>query len=273
MISKFHIPKSPIDRYINSIIYFKGYNPEHVTERVVPDGFIHLIFELDGYERSVFDHVTGESVLTLRDAWLAPMQSNFLTISAHQDSEMIVAQFHPYGVYALLHKSLGVSNEKMLKTSDIEEIDLIQLRTSIIAAENPEKKISILEREVMDSIDESKYPPTFIIEAIHTLRNNAHQKLVDLVQSSGYSRKQFIKLFKKYIGLTPKKYQRILRFNEILKRINEGKFISWVDVSLDCGYFDQAHFIKDFKSFSGMNPTAFLDIHKSTDRINFFPFD
>ena len=105
------------------------------------------------------------------------------------------------------------------------------------------------------------------------MRMNSNQKLMDLVRLSGYSKKQFIQQFKKYIGITPKKYQRILRFNEILKRINEGKFFSWVDVGLDCGYSDLAHFIKDFKAFSGMNPTKFLDVHKTTDRINFFPLD
>ena len=84
--------------------------------------------------------------------------------------------------------------------------------------------------------------------AIHSIQNYSSQiSITDLIQITGYSPKQFIQLFKKYVGLTPKQFHRIMRFNEILKLIKNNETILWTTIAADCGYFDQSHFIRDFK--------------------------
>jgi len=60
------------------------------------------------------------------------------------------------------------------------------------------------------------------------------------------------------IGLTPKVFCRLLRFQEALRLIENGQWISWTDLALDRGYFDHAHFIHDFQAFSGLTPQAYL---------------
>ena len=55
-----------------------------------------------------------------------------------------------------------------------------------------------------------------------------------------------------------KLFCRIQRFQEVLHLIGTGRQVEWADVALTCGYFDQAHFIHDFRTFSGLNPTAYL---------------
>jgi methylphosphotriester-DNA--protein-cysteine methyltransferase len=74
----------------------------------------------------------------------------------------------------------------------------------------------------------------------------------------GLSQRRFIQVFRDEVGLTPKLFCRIQRFQEVLRRIGKGQQFEWVDVALDCGYYDQAHFINDFQAFSGLNPTAYL---------------
>ena len=87
------------------------------------------------------------------------------------------------------------------------------------------------------------------------------------------SQKHLIHLFKKYIGLTPKWYQRILRFNDLLKQIQNKENIAWADIAYRCGYTDQSHFIKEFKHFSGFNPREFIKKEFHQDKPNFFPLD
>ena len=60
------------------------------------------------------------------------------------------------------------------------------------------------------------------------------------------------------VGLTPKHYCRIRRFQRAVTLANCGRHVDWPQVALDCGYFDQAHFINDFRSFSGLTPTRYL---------------
>jgi len=57
--------------------------------------------------------------------------------------------------------------------------------------------------------------------------------------------------------MTPKQYCRIRRFQRALTMTNRGRPVDWTGVALDCGYFDQAHFIHDFRSFAGLTPTAY----------------
>jgi AraC-like DNA-binding protein len=85
----------------------------------------------------------------------------------------------------------------------------------------------------------------------------------------GLSSRRFIQVFSQEVGLSPKLFCRVQRFQRVLRRVHRGVDIDWVAVALGCGYFDQAHFIHDFKEFSGVNPTAYLAAH--TEHLNHVP--
>jgi AraC-like DNA-binding protein len=71
------------------------------------------------------------------------------------------------------------------------------------------------------------------------------------------------------VGLTPKLFCRVRRFQRVLRRIGTGRPVEWAAVAVDCGYFDQAHFIRDFHAFSGINPSAYLA--GRTEHLNHVP--
>jgi AraC-like DNA-binding protein len=80
------------------------------------------------------------------------------------------------------------------------------------------------------------------------------------VKESGYSHRRFIELFRRTLGLTPKLYCRVLRFQEALERGAATRAASWVDVALDAGYSDQAHFNREFLEFAGVTPGQYREI-------------
>jgi len=71
------------------------------------------------------------------------------------------------------------------------------------------------------------------------------------------SHTRLIHLFREHIGLTPKLFCRVRRFRSLLDRIDKGKPIRWAQLAADCGYFDQAHLIRDFRAFSGTTPLEY----------------
>ena len=79
----------------------------------------------------------------------------------------------------------------------------------------------------------------------------------------GLSAKRFIERFKIEVGMTPKRYCRIRRFQRAVTMASRGCHVEWTQVALDCGYFDQAHFIHDFRSFAGLTPTAYQSARTS----------
>ena len=85
----------------------------------------------------------------------------------------------------------------------------------------------------------------------------------------GYSQKHFIAMFRQQVGITPKAYLKIIRFQKAIGEIEEKKEVNWTDISQDCGFYDQAHFIHDFKFFSGFTPEEY--VRRKSDMLNYVP--
>ena len=81
-----------------------------------------------------------------------------------------------------------------------------------------------------------------------------------LAESIGVSQRRFIQLFRDELGLAPKLFGRVQRFQQAIKAIDRRETVDWLDLALSCGYFDQAHFIHDFIEFSSLTPGEYLGL-------------
>jgi AraC-like DNA-binding protein len=97
------------------------------------------------------------------------------------------------------------------------------------------------------------------------------RRLHQLSDEIGYSQKHFIDLFRQQVGVTPKQYIKIMRFQKAICAIERERFISWNRISLESGYYDQAHFIHDFKHFSRFTPNEYMKRKAAT--LNYVPVD
>ncbi len=94
--------------------------------------------------------------------------------------------------------------------------------------------------------------------ALGIFTQRPHQAGVGSVAGKiGPSPRHFIARFKTEVGLSPKRYCRILRFQRALAHAEQGYVMDWTRIAMDCGYFDQANFIHDFRSFAGITPTMY----------------
>jgi len=90
--------KSSLGKYVESIFYYKNYNPEHRVERVVPTGNIFVLFELDNIPRNTYDNNLNLNGTFLK-VWVSGMHQSYINISAENNSEMLVVQFKTLGAY------------------------------------------------------------------------------------------------------------------------------------------------------------------------------
>ena len=79
-----------------------------------------------------------------------------------------------------------------------------------------------------------------------------------LVNETGWSQRHLISQFREHIGLAPKAFARVMRFGRAVEHLRRGKHATLTDLALDCGYYDQSHFDRDFRVFSGVTPTDLL---------------
>ncbi|WP_299438384.1 AraC family transcriptional regulator [uncultured Aquimarina sp.] len=273
MIFETHQLTPPIGDYIESIFHFKDFIPDHSIERVVPTGHVFIIFELDDILRNTFDNSTLKPKNTFTKAWISGIHKNYISISAHQKSEMFVIQFKSFGTYPFFHFPSEDLSEKILSAEEVFGEELIQLRENLLKQKTSQKKFSVAEKWLTKRYNESKTPSKELLSIIERLQKEPVTNFNKVIESYPYTQKHLIDQFKKYVGVTPKYYQRILRFNEILQQVRQKENISWSQIAYQCGYADQSHFIKEFNHFSGFNPQEFIKQEFDKDEPNFFPLD
>lgn len=274
MIFEMPRPSAPHDKFVDCFIYFKGYMPEHSIERVVPDGHVYLIFELDNFTRSTYDNDSLEPNQHFTKCWLSGLQKNYISISALPGSEMFVIKFKPGGAITFLHKALDEISDSVIPAEQVFGEEVLGLREKLYSAKTSKDKFKLAEQFLSERFDSDFLPDGSIYKAIDSIQCDPEfmeTSMMKLIEESGFSKKHFIDLFKKSVGVTPKYFQRILRFNCILPKVQKQSDISWPQISAACGFYDQAHFIREFRQFSGYNPESFLTKQKGHGEVNFFP--
>ncbi len=254
-----------------AIFHFKNCKPDHSIERVVPTGHMFVLFELDDIARHTYDKdlkINGTYLKT----WISGMHRNFISISAPQDSEMCVVQFKPYGAYPFLHQPVSTLCEQIIASQEIFGADILELHQRLKLGDN-HQKFEILSQWLISRFDAQKQPPSELVELVTQFQETGEGTYSELAQPYEYSKKHLIDQFKKFVGLTPKYFHRICRFNDLLEVINRQEKISWAQVAYNCGFSDQSHFIREFKHFSGFNPQEFIDQDFNQQPPNFFPLD
>jgi AraC-like DNA-binding protein len=130
----------------------------------------------------------------------------------------------------------------------------------LLEARTPERKFHILEQALFAHVTRPliQHPAVAFALKEFQLSSPYAGTIADVTERVGLSSRRFIQVFREEVGLTPKLFCRIKRFQEVLRRIGQGEQMDWADIALTCGYFDQAHCIHDFRAFSGITPGAYL---------------
>jgi AraC-like DNA-binding protein len=98
------------------------------------------------------------------------------------------------------------------------------------------------------------------------MRTHGQAKTRDIASAVGLSQRHFIELFASEVGLTPKLFGRIRRFQRAVDQSQNGTRTDWAQLAIECGYFDQSHLIRDFVAFAGVSPAEYRRRQEQLDR-------
>ena len=115
-----------------------------------------------------------------------------------------------------------------------------------------------LDEEIMKRIGAAQLPSSLTWAMQKMVRRHGVLSIGDLANEAGWSHRHFVKQFTEQIGLTPKVLARVLRFGQASQRLADAGGGHLADIAADCGYYDQAHFTRDFRAFAGVTPTELL---------------
>jgi len=190
---------------------------------------------------------------------LSGAHSQFSVLDTTTLTTTMYVCFKPGGARLFLPMPATELTNQVVDLSRVFGTAAFDLREQLQAAQANDDRVRILEHFLLARVAWEQAPhPAVTFALAEFLAGHKRRSISEVTAQLGLSPKRFIHLFEEAVGLTPKVFCRVLRFQEVLCLIENGQRISWADLALSCGYFDQAHFIHDFQAFSGLRPQAYL---------------
>lgn len=264
-----YYPPPPLGRFVQVLWVFQGAPGPHKLERLLPDGSVELVVNLRDPRIPVYNPHNIRRCETLPPAIVCGPHSQFFVIDTASQMDVVGVHFKPGGAYPFLKLPSTEIHNLHVGLDALWGRDASELRDRLLEARTPQAKVRILEESLISKAAAPERHPAvaFALGQFHQAIET--RKISDVTQQIGLSARRFIDVFQKEVGLTPKLFCRVRRFQKVLRVIASGRPIDWAQIALTCGYFDQAHFIHDFRAFSGINPSAYLADH--TEHFNHVP--
>lgn len=254
MLSVVHTPAAPLSAFVANL-WLLSDAPSHPMERVLPSGTLELVINLHEDEFRIHDSSQTERVRRFSGAMVSGAYDSFFVIDARAHTCVMGVHFKPGGAVPIIgHPAAALANSHV----DLEALwgpGARALRERLCSAATPAARFQLLESALLARLERSVRPHDAVQVALAALRQGG--TVAEIVQRVGLSHRRLIELFTREVGLTPKLYGRVERFQRasLLARRSAP---DWAAVAARCGYFDQSHLIRDFIAFSGLSPGEFL---------------
>jgi AraC-like DNA-binding protein len=192
-------------------------------------------------------------------ALLIGIRSRFNIIDTAKLRSAMGVVFRPGGVHALLDSLTDAFHNKNVSLDLIWGSMVRSLRDRLRTEKDPAEKFRVLEVALLARLNERLQLSTAVRYALQEFaRRPEIPRVRELAHEAGLSRRRFSQLFRVQVGLTPKLYCRLQRFQNTLRLIASVTSVDWAELALAAGYYDQAHFAHEFRDFSGLSPSAYL---------------
>lgn len=258
MLSASCTPAPPLDTLIAKLWVFEGRNFEHSKERVLPDGCMELVINLREDCLRVYDRDACGSFQTFSGALICGAHSEFFVIDTACQANVLGVHFKPGGGQPLIGMPADELHGRHVALEDLWGSAARAMRDRLLDTPSAADKFRILESTLLAlaGTDWSRHPS--IDFGLQALRAAEGASVSAVSERVGLSRRRFAQIFREHVGLTPKRYFRIRRFNEVLSAMRDRNGVDLAELALTCGYYDQSHFNHDFKLFSGVTPCDYL---------------
>jgi len=270
MQTKIIIPNSKrLQNYIEYFWLLEGNREDEPAPPIVtPEATFDIVLSFAG--PTVWEG-NSQRELALQGSFLSGIRKEPFTINCHSQVSYLAIRFYPKALYQFLHFPLSEIFDQVIELALLDKIFWNHLTEKIASPSDINQRLKIVEAELLTLLESERYTPSLLLE--HTLPHihatNGTLRIKDLCKQMDIYPKRLEREFKKYIGVTPKLYSQIVRFNTALNHINQHNInTQWSDLVYKLGYFDQSHFIKEFTRFLGQPPEQYQAMHLACTSTN-----
>jgi AraC-like DNA-binding protein/transcriptional regulator with XRE-family HTH domain len=254
------VPRPPLDGLTEDIYYLEGVPP--YSRLILPAAPAPLLIVnlgapfliRAGTPVEALEYADGCAVTTPTRAWEFSYPTPTRSVGVH---------FKPWGLAPFLPMDAA---ELCDRPATVEQIwgrpAITELRRRLSLTDAPQDMVMVLEEElrrrlrVIDGLDLIRHTSSAIAATGGTA------PISDLGVAARASSTYLAKRFKAIVGVTPKRLARSYRFSSTVLAIDVAAPIDWADVAAKAGYFDQAHFVHEFREFTGLTPTRYIEVRR-----------
>lgn len=232
----------------------KAINPE--KQRIVPDGCMEMIFHYGDFYKQ---YLTDATSILQPKCFVFGQITQPLDIEPTGKTGIFAVRFLPNGFEPFTEFPIHAMENKAVPLIELFGEEANKLENEVLNASSNEERVKILDgfltklitnAKVIDSITKSSV--ALILELKGRLSIGA------LSDNLNINRRKLERKFAAVIGVSPKQLSKIIRLQATLKMINNNQFTSLTSIAYNGNYYDQAHFVKDFKDFTGVSPKEFF---------------
>jgi AraC-like DNA-binding protein len=263
-------PGPPLDAFVD-YLWSLSDAPPHAKERIMPSGTLELVINLAQDEIRVYGTVEAALPECHPGCVVSGAFDRPFVVDTREHASLVGVHFRQGGAAPFVSAPADQLASAHIALADLwPPGDVVRLRERLCAARTNQARFQLLENALRARVRRAPQPHKLVGAALDHMRP-ALTSVGDVVAQLGVSHRHFIELFGQEVGLTPKTYLRVQRFQRVLALMTQSPAPPWSRVAQLCGYFDQAHLIRDFHAFAGLTPTQYVDQRSEHVKDNHVP--
>jgi AraC-like DNA-binding protein len=255
------VPAAPLDGFIRVLWYAQAREVAHRRERVLPTGCVQVILNLE--RDFLLDCPEGASDRRMPPALVVGARSVYEVIDSSDMADLIGIVFAPCGFSAFAADAVDLFSNRSVDLEDAWGASVRHLRDRLRELPGPRERLRCLESFLVERFAPrlTRHGPwrsseiDFAVRAFGSAPGIATVR--DVARRTGWSERRFSQVFREEVGLSPKTWCRVQRFQRAVRQLHAGADVPWAEMALDCGFYDQSHFANEFRAFSGIDATTY----------------
>jgi AraC-like DNA-binding protein len=259
MLFRAYEPGPPLSDFIENFWLYDGYSCLHVRERIFPTGAFELVFNLRDDELRLYNETDSGGCSRYSGSLVSGPYNRFFVTDRAEESSVMGVHFRPGGAFLFLGLSASELADTHLDLATIWGRRVGEIREHLASAPSARERFRFLENALRSRLHGPLEHHPAVSLALDGFRSNHSRAVVrKLARETGLSDRRFIDVFRSEVGLNPKLFHRIVRFQRVIEKVHRLPEPEWEQLALGHGYFDQSHLIRDFLEFSGFSPADYL---------------
>lgn len=256
-----HTPAPPLGRFVRMLWCARARQSNHRRERILPSGLTQIVVNLA--HDYLLDCPEGEPDRRSSPSVVVGARSTYEIVHTSDMADLMGIVFEPSGFPVFASDRADLFSNRSVDLEDVWGASMRGWRDRLRELSGPAERLLCLERLLAQTFAARLVLPRPMRHCAvdYALRRFAQARPVvavrDVARSTGWSERRFSQVFREQVGLSPKMWCRLQRFQRAVKELHAGADVPWSKLALDCGYYDQSHFANEFRAFSGVDVTTY----------------